>query len=194
VAETSHSLLQRLQQQPDAAAWQRLVEIYTPFIRRWLDRHALGEADRDDLTQDVLAVVVRRLPEFEHNQRTGAFRTWLRSIVSNRLRDFWRAQQGRARAVGGSDFVRRLEELEDPASGLSHLWDREHDRHVADQALEHLQPQFQPMTWQAFDLVARQGRRPAEAAAQLGMTVNAVLLAKSRVLRALRREIRGLAD
>ena len=99
MVDTSVSLLERLRREPDAEAWRRLVAIYTPLIRHWLQRYALAEADRDDLTQDVMAVVVRRLPEFEHNQRHGAFRNWLRLIVTHSLRDFWRAQHSRPQAT-----------------------------------------------------------------------------------------------
>ncbi len=192
--DTSVSLLERLRHAPDGEAWERLVQIYTPHIRHWLQRYALAEADRDDLTQDVMAVVVRRLPEFEHNQRPGAFRAWLRLIVTHRLRDFWRAQRSRPQAAGGSDFLRQLEELEDPASGVTDLWNKEHDRHVANKVLEQIESHFEPATWQAFQRVAREGRRPADVAAELGISINAVLLAKSRILHRLRREIQGLAE
>jgi RNA polymerase sigma factor (sigma-70 family) len=194
MAETSISLLERLRREPSAEEWQRLVQIYTPLIRHWLGRYALAEADRDDLAQDVMAVVVRRLPEFEHNQRHGAFRHWLRMIVTHRLRDFWRAQRSRPQSAGGSDFLRLVEELEDPASGLSRLWEQEHDRHVVEKVLEQIESDFEATTWKAFQRVARDGSRPADVAAELGISVNAVLLAKSRVLRRLRRECRGLAE
>src|SRR5207249_2443808 len=114
--------------------------------------------------------------------------------VTHRLRDFWRAQRARPQATGGSDFLRLLEELEDPTSGLSRLWDQEHDRHVAEKILEQIEPHFEPTTWQAFQRVARAGSRPADVAVELGISVNAVLLAKSRVLRRLRRECQGLAE
>jgi RNA polymerase sigma-70 factor (ECF subfamily) len=64
MSETSTSLLDRLRLQPDQQAWQRLVELYTPLIRGWLRRHALLDQDADDVVQEVLSVVVRRLPEF----------------------------------------------------------------------------------------------------------------------------------
>lgn len=192
--ETSISLLERLREAPNGEAWERLVAIYTPLLRHWLDRHGLGEADRDDLTQDVLAIVVRRLPAFEHNQRRGAFRNWLRLIVTHRLRDFWRAGRSRPAAVGGSDFLQWLDALEDPASSLSCRWNEEHDRHVLQTVLRQIESHFEPTTWQAFQRVVRDGRRPADAAAELGISVNAVLLAKSRVLRRLRQECRGLTD
>lgn len=147
----------------------------------------------DDLTQDVLAVVVRELPQFEHNQRTGAFRRWLRTILVNRLRGFWRARQSRPTVVG-SDLGPVLEQLEDPASGLSQLWDREHDRHVMGRLLELIEPQVTPATWQAFRRVVLEGKNEEAVAAELGLTVNAVFIAKSRVLARLRHEAKELID
>jgi RNA polymerase sigma-70 factor (ECF subfamily) len=74
------------------------------------------------------------------------------------------------------------------------VWDEEHDRHVIHRLLELLQPHFEPATWQAFHRLVRDGARAADVAAELGTTVNAVLLAKSRVLRRLRQEAAGLTD
>jgi RNA polymerase sigma-70 factor (ECF subfamily) len=194
MSETSVSLLERLRLTPDEADWRRLVEVYTPLLSGWLRRHLLPAADTDDLVQEVLAVLVRELPHFEHNRRPGAFRNWLRTIAVHRLRDFWRARQHRPEAAGGSDFLSSLDQLEDPASGLSQLWDAEHDRHVVARLLEMIRGDFQPATWQAFAGVMLDGHKPAEVAARLGVSVNAVLLAKSRVLHRLREEGAGLID
>src|SRR6516162_3959788 len=127
MSETSTSLLDRLRREGDTSSWQRLIDLYTPLIRGWLRRHALLDQDADDVVQEVLTVVVRRLPEFRREPRTGAFRRWLKTITVNCLRDFWRAQRLRPRATGDSDFLAVLQALEDPNSELSRLWDREHD-------------------------------------------------------------------
>lgn len=192
--QTSPSLLDRLTDRGDADAWQRLVEIYTPLVRGWLARHAVQDADCSDLVQEVLAVVMRRLPDFHHNQRRGAFRSWLRAITTNCLRDFWKARRYRPRATGDSDFVQVLAQLEDPDSGMSKDWDREHDLHVTKKLLEMLQGHFEPRTWTAFVRVAVEGNDAGKVAGELKMTVNAVLIAKSRVLARLRQEASGLID
>jgi RNA polymerase sigma-70 factor (ECF subfamily) len=194
MADTSPSLLERLSDRADAEAWGRMVEIYTPLIRAWLGRAGLSASDADDLTQDVLSVVVRELPAFEHNQRCGAFRNWLRTIAINRLRQSWRARRHRPDANGGSDFGAMLRELADPTSGLSRFWDREHDRHVARRLLAWVEPEFQANTWRAFRLTVLDGKSTDEAAAELGVTPNAVLIAKSRVLKRLRERSMGLVD
>jgi RNA polymerase sigma-70 factor (ECF subfamily) len=187
-------LLNRLRLQPDAQSWQRLVELYTPLIQGWLRRHGVPPADADDLTQEVMAVVVRELPRFEHNQQRGAFRNWLRTIAVNRLRALWRSSRRRALATGDSDFLKMLDELEDPQSNLSQLWDQQHDQHVARRLMELVEPQFEPTTWRAFRRVVLDGAKAAAVAAELGISVNAVLLAKSRILSRLREEMHGLTD
>ena len=100
--DTSVSLLERLRLQPDAEAWQRLVTLYEPLLNAWLRRYAMPSADAADLVQEVLTVLVRELPEFRHDLRRGAFRRWLRNILLNRLRAFWRSH----RRMGDAGFAR----------------------------------------------------------------------------------------
>ena len=178
---TSASLLDRLKGDPQSSAWQRLVEIYEPLVRGWLRRQHLIESDSDDLVQEVMTVVVRRLPEFEHNGRIGAFRTWLKTITTNCLRDHWRSGRRRPTATGDSDFQQLLAQLEDPTSSLSKTWDQDHDRHVTRQLLQKLRGDFEPTTWRAFQRTALDGVPAAQAAEELGITSNAVFIAKSRV-------------
>ena len=83
---TSLSLLEHVQQSPDDSAWERLVDLYTPLILVWLKRYALLDQDIDDLVQEVLTVVVRKMPEFHRNPHTGSFRRWLHTITVNCLR------------------------------------------------------------------------------------------------------------
>jgi RNA polymerase sigma-70 factor (ECF subfamily) len=194
MSPTSISLLDRLREQPDVLSWQRLVDLYSPLIHGWLRYYAVQPPDADDLVQEVLSTLVHELPRFHHDRRAGAFRCWLRTIAVNRLRAFWRARQARPVATGDSDVVRQLEQLEDPNSGLSRLWDEEHDRHILNRLLELIEPEFAPATWQAFRRITLNGERAAAVAANLGLSVNAVLLAKSRVLRRLRHEAQGLLE
>ena len=191
---TSVSLLDRLHENTDPAAWQRLVDVYSPLIRGWLRKHSVQDSDADDLVQEVLAVVIRRFPGFQHNQRTGAFRAWLRAITINCARDFWKANRIRPHVPGGSDFGSYLDQLADPDNPLSKAWDRDHDLHVARKLLEMIEPQFSESTWKAFRRVALEGIAAEQVATELGITVNAVFIAKSRVLSRLREEAAGLIE
>jgi RNA polymerase sigma factor (sigma-70 family) len=181
---TSLSLLKQLREPADEG-WDRLVALYTSLLHAWFHSAGLQTADRDDLTQRVLQVLVRRMPEFEHSGRPGAFRAWLRNIACNILREFWRKRQT-------AESASVLGEMVDPHSGLSQFWNREHDRHVLHNLLESVQPEFAELTWLAFRRLALDGASAKEVAVELDTTVNAVLISKSRVLARLRQEARGI--
>lgn len=187
--ETPVSLLDRLRRQPgDQPSWRRLAGLYAPLIRRWLLQQETPESDVDDLAQEVLLVLAQELGSFDHNGRKGAFRLWVRTITANRLRAYWRARK--AGPLNGLDG--RLDQLEDPAGALGRAWDREHDEFIARRLLELIEPEFAPSTWRSFRLHVLEDRPAAEVAERLEVSVNAVLIAKSRVLRRLRQEGRGL--
>jgi RNA polymerase sigma-70 factor (ECF subfamily) len=191
--ETSVSLLERLAGAPTDDDWRRLLELYQPLLRAWMARAGVPSADADDLVQEVLLVVFRKVGGFEW-RGPGAFRGWLRTILTHRVRDYFRACRYRPTATGDSDFLRALEELESPDSALSHLWDREHDEHVAAALLRRVRGDFAPATWEAFRRHALEGEPAAGVAEDLGLSLNSVLLAKSRVLKRLRQELSGLVE
>jgi RNA polymerase sigma-70 factor (ECF subfamily) len=190
--DTPLSLLDRLRASPDDEAWRRLHRLYEPLIRRWLLRDPTLGAEADDLTQEVMATLIRELPQFER-LRLGSFRHWLRQITLNRLREFWRSRRRRPAPLDDGSGASLLE-LEDPASALSRRWDEEYDREVMRRLMELVEPEFAASAWQAFVRVAVHGEKPAQVAEELGMKVSAVYLAKSRILHRLRQEGRDLLD
>ncbi len=190
---TSKSLLAKARDRSDQAAWHRLTELYSPLIEKWVRPHVAQRADAEDVVQDVLTTLVRELPRFEHNQQPGAFRAWLRTITVHRLRAYWERRDSRP-ATGGPDQQEALAQLADPTSALSQAWDLEHDRHVTKTLLQSIRLEFQPATWQAFERQVQHGYSASQVAAELGLSVNAVLIAKSRVLKRLRERAAGLVD
>ena len=191
--ETSVSLLGRLAGAPTDDDWRRLDALYRPLLRAWVARAGVPASDADDLVQDVLLIVFREVAGFEWRGQ-GAFRAWLRTILAHRVRDYFRGQKYRPTATGDSDFLRRLDELESPESALSRLWDRDHDEHVAASLLRRVQGDFAPATWEAFRRHALEGEPAAHIALEMGLSLNSVLLAKSRVLKRLRQELAGLIE
>lgn len=191
---TSHSLLERLRERPSADDWNRLVELYEPWIRDWIRRQRVQEHDAADITQEVLAAVVQELPRFHYDPGQGRFRGWLRTIAVNRLRAFWKARARQAVGAADSGVEGLLDQLADPASELSRQWDREHDVYVIRRAMAAIRPEFQPTTWRAFQRVVLDARPVSEVASELGISRNAVYIAQSRVLNRLRSQVRGLCD
>lgn len=185
---TPVSLLLRLRRPAEDRAWERFVEIYSPLLYAWTRRLGLRPEDAADLVQDIFAVLVEKLPEFEYDAGKS-FRAWLRTILLNR----WRNRQRRP-APAPLPPADCLPDAAAGPDGVGLVEEAEYREHVVRRALELMQAEFQPATWKAcWELVVR-GRPAAEVAAELGVTVNAVYLAKSRVLRRLREELQGLLD
>lgn len=185
---TSRTLLDRLRNQQDAHAWQSWLRIYEPWLRDWLGRHHFQPADTDDLLQNILVVVSRKLPAFVHNGQPGAFRAWLRHILVLEVRSFLRQRQ-RPPTDPSSAW---LDRLEDPSSEQSRQWDLEHDQQVIRRLLAAIQPDFEESTWEVFRLLVLEDRPAAEVAQRTGLKLNAIYVAKSRVLKRLREEVDGL--
>jgi RNA polymerase sigma-70 factor (ECF subfamily) len=193
VSPTSFSLLDRLKVAgPEASDWNRLQGIYLPLIERWLSR-VLGLGDEAaDLAQEVLVVVFREIPRFER-QREGSFRAWLRQVTLNKILNYRRQRQRRP-AVGLDPADGFLERLSDANGDLAREWNRDHDRHVVEKLLAVVQSDFTSTTWEAFRRFGIDGIPAARVAEELGLSENAVILAKARVLKRLREEAGDLLE
>jgi RNA polymerase sigma-70 factor (ECF subfamily) len=184
--ETSLTWLGRLIGAPTESDWKQLLDGYGPLLAGWLARSGVAAADRDDLIQEVLMVVVRRVSEFDH-RGPGAFRAWLRTILANHLKKYFRDRPESGPAID-------LDAVAAADSVLGRQWDREHDEHLAARTLRLVESDFAPATWAAFSRQVLDGQLPVAVAAELGLSVNAVLLAKSRVLKRLRSELGELVE
>lgn len=190
--DTSSTLLLRVRDPANRPAWSRLVALYTPLLHAWVRRAGIPPQDADDLVQEVLLALARELPTFSYDRTKGTFRGWLRTVLTNRVRYSRRSDRGCGPAE--TDAGIDLDALEDPASELSRVWDEEHDRHVAAGLLDAVRQEFGSTVWAAFIRVVMGGEKPADVAADLGTSVDAVYQARSRVLARLRREAAGLLD
>ena len=183
--DTPASLLDRLRQPSQEQAWTRFVQLYTPLLFHWARRLGLRDADAADLVQDVLTLLVRKLPEFHYN-RQKSFRAWLRTVTLNSWRNRCRRVEP-PRAAHPPD----LDGLAGPDEA-DLLSETEYRQWLVGRALELMQAEFQPATWKACWECVVAGRSAAEVAAELGISVGAVYMAKSRVLSRLRQELTDL--
>jgi RNA polymerase sigma-70 factor (ECF subfamily) len=143
-------------------------------------------AEIDDLAQEVFVVMARELPRFDR-QREGSYRTWLRQVTVNKVRTL--RKQLHRKPLAGLDLTDGfLDQLAQPNSELAREWDLDHDRHAFQKLLAIVQPDFQPATWEAFRLFAIEGRPASNVAEELGIKVDSVIQAKSRILKRLREE------
>jgi RNA polymerase sigma-70 factor (ECF subfamily) len=182
----SASLLDRLRQTAAQGDWDRFVHLYTPLLFYW-SRHTLHlqEQDAADLVQDVFTALVQRLPGFVYD-RDGSFRSWLRTVLLNT----WRNQQRRhALPVDGAP----LSDLPG-VNNIARFEEEEQQRYLVARALEMIQARFEPSTWKAFWETWVCDRPIKAVAAELGVKVNAVYVARSKVLSLLRHEFGPLLD
>lgn len=186
---TRRSLLVRIRS-GDPAGWEAFATLYRPLMVGWLRGQGVPPGETDDLVQEILLSVVRSLPQFDHSGRVGAFRAWLRTIACRRAQDYWRST-GRVPAAGGGFD---LKQLEDPASELARRWDEEHDKYVFRCLLDLVGEEFEPATLRAFRRLVLDEAPGAVVARELGVSVGAVYVARSRVLQRIRQEAEGLIE
>ncbi len=184
---TPVSLLEQFHDPDPGAAWDRFAALYTPLLRLWAGRLGATGADAEDLVQDVFAVLVRALPDFRYD-RDGRFRGWLWTVTRNKARERTRRRAGEP-TTGPLDG--REPATDDPAVEFD---EREYRDRLTRRAMDLMRTDFDPPTWRAFWETAVEGRPAPAVAAELGLTPNAVYLARGRVLRRLRAELDGLLD
>jgi RNA polymerase sigma-70 factor (ECF subfamily) len=184
---TPVTLLERLRDAPDARSWERLLQLYCPLLFFWALRAGESEEDAADLVQDVLLVLVKTLPGFRYDA-DKSFRNWLRVVTTNKLRE----RKRKLRGTGGLS----LEDVPEPElpDDADRFWEDEYRKQLLGRALQLMKTDFEPATWQACWQSVAEDRSAAEVAKTLGISENAVYLARSRVLRRLRQELDHLLD
>lgn len=177
VPDTRISLLERLHDRDNAAAWMEFCEVYERAIYRLAVGYGLQDADAREVSQEVLIRVSRQVHLFDPAGR-GKFRSWLATIARNATLDQLR-KNSRRHVVGSPQAEQALETLE---NSLQQSFETESRREQFRWACEQLQPQVSPQSWRAFWLTAVDGLSADVVAQQLSLSVGAVYVARCRVL------------
>jgi RNA polymerase sigma-70 factor (ECF subfamily) len=192
---TSRSLLERVRL-ADAAAWDRLVQLYAPLVFYWCRGCDLQPQDTADIFQEVFLAVSQHIAGFRKERSTDTFRGWLRVITRNKIMDQLRRRGHEARGEGGTEAQLRLAEL--PAEASTAEEEKAPEEHVERglflRGLAFIRDEFEPRTWKAFWETAVEGRAAKDVADELSMSPGAVRVAKSRVLHRLRTELGDLME
>jgi RNA polymerase sigma factor (sigma-70 family) len=188
---TRVTLLGRLRAAPDdPAAWSEFVEWYGGKIYAWCRAWGLQEADAQDVTQEVFLNLSVRMHHFRYDPR-GSFRAWLKTLTRHAWQDYLEKQRRLGRGSGSDSVMERLAAVEaqdDLARRLAEAFDQE----LLREAAARVRLRVEPRTWDAFHLLAIEGRSGAEVAQRLQMKVATVFVARSKVQRMLREELSRL--
>lgn len=188
--DSSSSLIARVQRR-DSDAWDQLARLYGPTVYSWARKCGLQDQDAADVTQEVFASVSRRIPDFRHNKPGSTFRGWLWTITRNAVRLFYRQQERRPVATGGTDALDRWQQIPAVLDQES-LPDAQNTQSVlVRRALELIRDECDLRTWHAFQRLAVDEVPVKEIADELGMSSGAVRQAKYRVLCRLREMLDG---
>ena len=191
---TRHSLIVKLRDPADTGAWREFVALYQPLVYRLARRQGLQDADAHDLCQDVFRAVARAIERYDVDPARGRFRGWLSRITRNLLINFLTRRPYRLRGSGSTSVQELLEAQPADDPSATAVFEAEYRRRVFRWAADEVRGEFAPSTWQAFWTTAVDGRAPSDAAAELGLSVGAVYIARSRVLARLRARIQQLGD
>jgi RNA polymerase sigma-70 factor, ECF subfamily len=182
--DTSRSLLDRVCETKNEYDWRQFCDIYEPFLARQIELCGVDSGEIEDLVQESLTTIFQSIDAFQHNGRTGAFRKWLKSVVVHRVSRYFRRLQSRL-ATTSSQAVEHVSDRR-WQNQLEQSWDREHDKYVVATVTKLIRPEFTESTWLAFEKQVFDHLAPLVVAEQLNISVNAALIAKSRVITRLR--------
>lgn len=188
-SSTGTTVMQLLNDPTDATAWSAFVDRYGPRIFGWCRKWNLQQADAENVTQEVLVKLFEKIRLYKPER--GSFRGWLKTVTQHAWSDYLQSQSRGGVGAGGSDYLSQFHTIQARDDLVQHL-EAEFDREVLDAARTRVQLRVAANTWQAFVLLAIDGKSGAETAEQLGMTVSGVFVARKRVQTMLQEEVQRL--
>lgn len=191
---TRPSLLLRLRDVRDGQAWTEFVDLYAPLVYGFARKQGLQDADAADLTQEVLRAVSKSIGRLDYDPSRGSFRAWLFAVVRSKMSDLLAARTRQPQGSGDTDANHRLAEAPAPHEDGDEDWSREHEHRLFVWAAEKVRTEVTESTWRAFWLTAVEGKRGQVVARELGLSVAAVYLAKSRVMARIKDQILPLQE
>lgn len=179
--ETRTSLLERVRDQNDLAAWSEFVALYRPLLLGYTKSRGVQACDAEDVVQEVFVALMRALPSFALDKARGRFRSWLWQVTMSKIRDRLRREKSRGPVVTGP--------VQEPAVNPEEPdreWLTRHRQRILEYLLPQLKAQTQETTWTCFEEHILRGRSGVAVGAELGMKANTVCVNAARVLAKLR--------
>jgi RNA polymerase sigma-70 factor (ECF subfamily) len=194
---TRETLLERLKGVEDHASWQDFFDTYWRLIYGFALKAGLTDDEARDVVQDTVATVARNIPEFQYDPAKCSFKTWLLNLTRWRIVDQLRKRKssGFLNGAAGQNDVERpaIEEIAMPGGcDLERIWEDEWQANLLNAAAQRVKRQVKPRQYQMFYLHVLKELPVKEVAQRIGAGVGSVYLAKHRVGRLFKREIKFL--
>ncbi|WP_194242500.1 RNA polymerase sigma factor [Gimesia benthica] len=186
--ETVDSLIVRLRDPSNRAAWDQFEELYRPVIFRIARAKGLQHADALDLVQQVLISVASAISNYEKQGSGVRFRNWLSRITRNAILKAF-SRQPRDRATGGSGILDVLSELPDADPETDAMINLEYRRELFHRAAGYVRGEILEATWLAFEMSTLQQNSIERTADFLAVSTGSVYAARSRVMRQIRNTV-----
>lgn len=183
---TSSLMLERLKDPDDSTIWRQFVERYQPMIIRSARRFGLGAEDAQDAAQHTLLAFFTAYRDGKYDREKGRLRHWLFGIARHWILNVFekqcRKEVGISAQTDQTGFFARIPD----DNRLEEIWEHEWREATLQQCLAQVRQEFDAKTFRAFELFAHDGLPARQVAEQLGMTSNAVFIAKHRILKRIR--------
>jgi len=188
---TRRSLLSRLRDLDDQSAWRDFFETYWKLIYRAARQAGLSDVEAQDVVQETVLTVSRKIQAFRYDPAAGSFKGWLLQTTRWRVLDQFRKRGPDSPHGNGAPLSQDvLSELSDPAGArLDAVWDAEWRQNLIDAAMRRVKGRVQPKHYQIFELCHLKGWSAARTAKALGVTRAQVYLVRHRVSRMVQREL-----
>jgi RNA polymerase sigma-70 factor (ECF subfamily) len=192
---TCYSLLSRLKNWEDDESWRVFFDTYWRLIYAVALKSGLTDAEAQDVVQETIICVAKNIQKFKRDRRLGSFKGWLRNLTHWRIADQLRkrAKVLQSDTVIASQGLFSLEEVpEEPSEAVVSEWESEWQRNLLKAALEQVKRHVREEQYQLFDLYAIR-QWPVDRITQtMGVSATRVYLAKYRITRLLKNEVRRL--
>jgi RNA polymerase sigma-70 factor (ECF subfamily) len=193
IPPTRASLLLRLRDREDEAAWRDFVDLYGPLVYGYIRKQGLQDADAADLSQEVFRIVAAGVARLDYDPSRGFFRNWLFTVVRRKLSNWRRAQATREQKLSCGDPGELLQQCPAPVA-VEATWEAEWQQRVFAWACEQVRKVVSDVSWQAFWRTAIDGQPGKTVAADLGLSVAAVYHARSRIRARLQNLVRTVEE
>jgi RNA polymerase sigma factor (sigma-70 family) len=182
LAQTTHiSLLERLSDGRDPVAWHEFCTRYGDLIRNFARHQNLQAADMDDVLQDVLMNLTKAMPGFEYDPTKGKFRSYLKTVTLHAI--FARSRQKKGEVA--LEDVKTAADAAAADATVDGVWDAQWRQYHLQQAMRVIESEFNDADVTAFRQYAIAGLPVKEVADEVGLSVDSIYQAKSRILKRL---------